>query len=159
MADHRYEREIDELLRHMEAENRAPLPFRRRRAAPWTAAWRRARGAVSGQSAVEQLMALAAVLMVGTLLLALLAPRFAGPLGLAASAASWPRSRSRSGTGRRATPRAITAATATHRQPAPRSIGTAWPGASGAGCAVCAASRSSTAVNDFADPGLSPQRW
>ncbi|HLH27019.1 MAG TPA: hypothetical protein VK066_31240 [Chloroflexota bacterium] len=84
MADHRYEREIDELLRHMEAENRAPLPFRRRRAAPWTAAWRRARGAVSGQSAVEQLMALAAVLMVGTLLLALLAPRFAGPLGLAA---------------------------------------------------------------------------
>lgn len=79
MADHRYEREIDELLRHIEGENRAPLPFRRRRAPPWAGAWRRARGAVSGQSMVERLMALAVVLLVATLALTPFAPRMAGP--------------------------------------------------------------------------------
>jgi hypothetical protein len=87
MADHRYEREIDELLRHMESENRAPLPFRRRRAPPWTAAWRRARGAASGQGVIERLMALAIVLLLATFTLGLFAPRLAGPVCLVALAA------------------------------------------------------------------------
>ena len=87
MADHQYEREIDELLRHMEGENRAPLPFRRRRTPPWTTAWRRARAITLGQSAVERLMALAAALLLATFALALLAPRLAGPVCVAALSA------------------------------------------------------------------------
>ncbi|HZS03118.1 MAG TPA: hypothetical protein VFE37_30695 [Chloroflexota bacterium] len=84
MAEHRYEREIDELLRHMEAENRAPLPFRRRRARPWTAAWRRVRGFSGGQSLVERLMALAVLLLLATFALRLFVPQFSDAVCLAA---------------------------------------------------------------------------
>jgi hypothetical protein len=84
MAEHRYEREIDELLRHMEGENRAPLPFRRRRTPPWAAAWRRARGATSGHSVVERLMVLAVLLFLSTLVLRFVAPSLASPVGMAA---------------------------------------------------------------------------
>jgi hypothetical protein len=84
MAEHRYEREIDELLRNLESEHRAPLPFRRRRVSPWTAAWRRARLLLAVESAVERLMALAVILLLTTFLLGVFAPRLAGPLGLLA---------------------------------------------------------------------------
>jgi hypothetical protein len=80
MAEHRYEREIDELLRHIEGEQRAPLPFRRRRAARWVGAWRRARGTLRGQSAVEQLMALALLLVLTAFVVGWLAPALAAPL-------------------------------------------------------------------------------
>ena len=84
MAEHRYEREIDELLRRIEGEHRAPLPFRRQRAAPWAAVWGRARVLLGLQSAVERLMLAAVVLLLVTFLLGLFAPRLAGPLGLLA---------------------------------------------------------------------------
>jgi len=84
MADHRYEREIDELLQHMEGEGRAPLPFRRRRSAPWAGVWRWARGMAIGQSAVERLMALAALLLLATFILGVFAPRLTGPVCIAA---------------------------------------------------------------------------
>jgi hypothetical protein len=80
MAEHRYEREIDELLRHMEGEPPAPLPFRRRRASPWAGAWRRARAALAEQSAVESLLATALLLIVGAFVLGWIAPSLAGPL-------------------------------------------------------------------------------
>jgi len=78
MADHQYEREIDELLRHMEGDSRAPLPFRRRRAAPWAAAWRRMRTLRAGAPAVERLMALAVILLLGTFVLTPFAPGVVG---------------------------------------------------------------------------------
>jgi hypothetical protein len=86
MAEHRYEREIDELLRRMEGEQRAPLPFRRRRATPWASAWRRLRGAIRGHSAVDRLTALAVILLLGTFAIGLFAPRLAGPLSVLAVA-------------------------------------------------------------------------
>ncbi|MBX5491706.1 MAG: hypothetical protein IRZ14_11160 [Chloroflexi bacterium] len=74
MAEKRYEREIDELLRRLEAEDRAPIPFRpRRRQPPWVRAWRRVTAATAHASPVELLL-LAAV---GLLLTAVLV-RFAG---------------------------------------------------------------------------------
>jgi hypothetical protein len=79
MADNRYEREIDELLQRLEGEHRAPLPFRRR-ASPWANAWRRIQDALVVQSAVERLMALAVVLLLATIVLGLMAPRFVAPL-------------------------------------------------------------------------------
>jgi hypothetical protein len=82
MAEHRYEREIDELLRHMEGEQRAPLPFRRRRATPWAGAWRRAQGALRDHSLVERLVALAAMLVLAAIVLGWLAPSLTAPLAL-----------------------------------------------------------------------------
>src|SRR5689334_15990538 len=82
MAENRYEREIDELLRQLEGEQRAPLPFRRRRTSPWAAAWRRAQPLLGNHSAVERLMALAVILLLVTCVMGLFAPRLSGPLGL-----------------------------------------------------------------------------
>ena len=79
MADNRYEREIDELLRRLESEHRAPLPFRRR-ASPWAVAWRRLQHLLTVQSAVERLMALAVVFLLGTIVLGFVSVRFAAPL-------------------------------------------------------------------------------
>jgi hypothetical protein len=86
MAEQRYEREIDELLRRLEHDSPSPLPFRRR-SAPWVRARRALEGVLAVQSAVERLMALAVVLLLGTLVLGIFAPRFAAPLaGLAVGA-------------------------------------------------------------------------
>ncbi len=71
----RYEREIDELLRRLEREQRASLPFRRR--SGWARARRRLIEALTGPAAIERLMGLAAVFFLGTCLLALVVPRFA----------------------------------------------------------------------------------
>ncbi len=79
MAEHRYEREIDELLRRMESEHGAPLPFRRRTSS-WASRWRRLRDVLIVQSAVERLMAVAALSLLATLILGVFAPRFAAPL-------------------------------------------------------------------------------
>lgn len=80
MAEHRYEREIDELLRNMEGEQRAPLPFRRRRTAPWTDLWRRARTTLGQESGVERLMLLALTLVLAAFALSWLVPSLAGPV-------------------------------------------------------------------------------
>ncbi|HEY7066757.1 MAG TPA: hypothetical protein VII06_35145 [Chloroflexota bacterium] len=86
MAENRYEREIDDLLRQLEGEQRDPLPFRRRRASPWSAAWRRVQPLLGTHSAVERLMALAVVLLLATFVMGLFAPRLSGPLALLAVA-------------------------------------------------------------------------
>jgi hypothetical protein len=78
MADHQYEREIDELLRHMEGDSRAPLPFRRLLLASCAAARPRAHATTGGQAAVERLMAAAVILLVGTFVLTPLAPGVVG---------------------------------------------------------------------------------
>ena len=80
MAEHRYEREIDELLRNIEGEQRAPLPFRRRRATPWAGTWRRARGILGERSAVEHLVLLALLLVAAAFLFGWLAPALAAPV-------------------------------------------------------------------------------
>ena len=79
MADNRYEREIDELLRRLESEHHAPQPFRRR-ASPWATAWRRLQDLLAVRSGVERLMALAVVFLLGTIVLGFISVRFAAPL-------------------------------------------------------------------------------
>ena len=85
MAEQRYEREINELLQRLSKDNQ-PLPFRRRRTPPWTAAWRRVAGIVAVQSIVERLMALAVVLLLATLAFGIFAPALARPSGYLAVA-------------------------------------------------------------------------
>jgi hypothetical protein len=84
MAEQRYEREIDELLQRLAREDREPLPFRRRRTPPWTAAWQRLSGTHGVHSLIERLMALAVVLLVATLFLGLSIPALARLSGLLA---------------------------------------------------------------------------
>ncbi|HLI29331.1 MAG TPA: hypothetical protein VKZ60_19870 [Chloroflexota bacterium] len=73
MAEKRYEREIDELLRRLEVEYRDPIPFRpRRRPRPWTVARQRLGAALARASLVEQLL-LAAIALLGAGLLVRLA--------------------------------------------------------------------------------------
>jgi hypothetical protein len=87
MAEHRYEREIDDLLRRMESQHPDPLPFRlRRRTSRWHAAWTRFGTLVGVQSPVERLMGLSILLILATFALGFIAPRFAAPLGLLAVA-------------------------------------------------------------------------
>jgi hypothetical protein len=85
MAEQRYEREIDELLKRLEAEHREPLPFRmRRRGSPWARAWSRLGPLLGPRSTVERLMALAAVLLLATFVLRFVAPALAWALVLIA---------------------------------------------------------------------------
>lgn len=70
MAEKRYEREIDDLLRQLEAEQREPLPFRPRpRPSRWRTEWQRWSGVAAAGSVVEWLMAAAVVLLVLAFLL------------------------------------------------------------------------------------------
>jgi hypothetical protein len=84
MAEQRYEREIDELLQRMDREQRAPLPFRRRRAAPWAGLGARLGQLVGGQSLVERLMAAAVALLLATVFLGFFAPGLSRIAGVAA---------------------------------------------------------------------------
>ena len=77
MAEQRYEREINELLQSLAKDNPEPLPFRRRRTSPWSAARRRVSHLVAVQSIVERLMALAIVLLLATLAFGMFAPTLA----------------------------------------------------------------------------------
>ncbi len=79
MAEQRYEREINELLQRLARENREPLPFRRRRTPPWTAAWRWLSRLTVAQSVGERLMALAVVLLLATVAFGIFAPALARP--------------------------------------------------------------------------------
>lgn len=75
MADNQYEREIDELLRRLDAEHRGPLPFRARRSRrPWTAAWQRLTGGAGPRATTERLVLLAAVVLLATFLLSRVVP-------------------------------------------------------------------------------------
>jgi hypothetical protein len=86
MTERRYEREIDELLKRLEAEQPRSRPWgKRARGAWWSAAWRGLRGLVA-LSPVERLMALTVALLLLTLLFGLFAPRVAGFLGVLAIA-------------------------------------------------------------------------
>ena len=85
MAEHQYEREIDELLKRLESEHRDPLPFRpRRRTPPWSAGWQRLGGVLGIQSTVERLMLLAVALLLGTFFLGFFAPALARAVGVLA---------------------------------------------------------------------------
>ena len=87
MAEQRYEREINELLKRLEGEHREPLPFRvRRRTSPWAGFWRRASTALGMQSVVERLMALAVALLAGTILFGFVDRGFAWLIGMLAIA-------------------------------------------------------------------------
>jgi hypothetical protein len=78
MADDRYQREIDELLKRLERQHQEPLIFRlRRRASPWQSMWRRGYQLVGGHSAVERLVLIAVVFLGLTLLLGLFDSRLA----------------------------------------------------------------------------------
>ncbi|HZU06556.1 MAG TPA: hypothetical protein VFB73_11295 [Chloroflexota bacterium] len=86
MTERRYEREIDELLKRLEAEQ--PRPSGRKKQAwaeRWAAAWRSLRSLVA-LSPVERLMVLTVALLLLTLLFGLFAPRVAGFLGVLAIA-------------------------------------------------------------------------
>lgn len=68
MAEKRYEREIDELLRRLEAEYREPIPFRpRRRQRPWTTLRRRLASAFADASLIDRLLLAAVVLLIAGL--------------------------------------------------------------------------------------------
>jgi hypothetical protein len=87
MADDRYQREIDELLKRLERQHQEPLIFRlRRRASPWQSIWRRGYQLVGGHSAIERLLLLAVGLLGVTVLLGSFAPRLVMPVGFLAVA-------------------------------------------------------------------------
>ena len=78
MAENQYEREIDELLRRLDAEQRSPLPFRARRSRrSWNAAWQRVTRFLGPPSMVERLMAVSVILLLATFVLGFVVPRLA----------------------------------------------------------------------------------
>ena len=83
MAEQRYQREIDELLRRMERDSASPLPFRRRRT-PWARARRALRVSLPTQSTIARFMRYSVSLLLAAFGLGLVAPLLAPPLaGLA----------------------------------------------------------------------------
>jgi preprotein translocase subunit SecG len=74
MAEQRYEREINELLQRLDGEEPKPLRFRKRRRAPWSAAWAHLASVLAVQSLVERLMALAVVFLLAAIALGFMAP-------------------------------------------------------------------------------------
>jgi hypothetical protein len=87
MADERYRREIDEVLRRLEQQHPEPVPFRLRRSAGrWRSGWQSLYELFGGRSLVERLMTGALILLVCTLICGLFAPRFVLPVASAAIA-------------------------------------------------------------------------